>query len=275
MEKEGKEIKKNTNDKKEVLKFDNVSLIYHTKDGETLALEDVNFSVYEKEFVAIVGPSGCGKTTNLSLIAGILKPSSGHIYLDGHDVNEKKKTSEVDIGYMFQRDQLFDWQTIWKHVTIGIEIQKRKKDTELLTRVSNLIDKYGLGNFRNSKPTELSGGMRQRVALIRTLALDPKILLLDEPFSALDFQTRLNVCDNVSEIISNEEKTAILVTHDISEAVSLADRVIILSTRPGTVKKIVDIDLKEYSTPLKRRESKKAHDYFDEIWKELVIYDES
>lgn len=275
MEKEGKEIKKNTNDKKEVLKFDNVSLIYHTKDGETLALEDVNFSVYEKEFVAIVGPSGCGKTTILSLIAGILKPSSGHIYLDGHDVNEKKKTSEVDIGYMFQRDQLFDWRTIWKNVTIGIEIQKRKKDTELLTRVSNLIDKYGLGNFRNSKPTELSGGMRQRVALIRTLALDPKILLLDEPFSALDFQTRLNVCDNVSEIISNEEKTAILVTHDISEAVSLADRVIILSTRPGTVKKIVDIDLKEYSTPLKRRESKKAHDYFDEIWKELVIYDES
>ncbi len=275
MEKEGKEIKKNTNDKKEVLKFDNVSLIYHTKDGETLALEDVNFSVYEKEFVAIVGPSGCGKTTILSLIAGILKPSSGHIYLDGHDVNEKKKTSEVDIGYMFQRDQLFDWRTIWKNVTIGIEIQKRKKDTELLTRVSNLIDKYGLGNFRNSKPTELSGGMRQRVALIRTLALDPKILLLDEPFSALDFQTRLNVCDNVSEIISNEEKTAILVTHDISEAVSLADRVIILSTRPGTVKKIVDIDLKEFGTPLKKRESKKAHDYFDEIWKELVIYDES
>lgn len=275
MEKEGKEIKKNTNDKKEVLKFDNVSLIYHTKDGETLALEDVNFSVYEKEFVAIVGPSGCGKTTILSLIAGILKPSSGHIYLDGHDVNEKKKTNEVDIGYMFQRDQLFDWRTIWKNVTIGIEIQKRKKDTELLTRVSNLIDKYGLGNFRNSKPTELSGGMRQRVALIRTLALDPKILLLDEPFSALDFQTRLNVCDNVSEIISNEEKTAILVTHDISEAVSLADRVIILSTRPGTVKKIVDIDLKEFGTPLKRRESKKAHDYFDEIWKELVIYDKS
>ena len=275
MEKEGKEIKKNTNDKKEVLKFDNVSLIYHTKDGETLALEDVNFSIYEKEFVAIVGPSGCGKTTILSLIAGILKPSSGHIYLDGHDVNEKKKTNEVDIGYMFQRDQLFDWRTIWKNVTIGIEIQKRKKDTELLTRVSNLIDKYGLGNFRNSKPTELSGGMRQRVALIRTLALDPKILLLDEPFSALDFQTRLNVCDNVTEIISNEEKTAILVTHDISEAVSLADRVIILSTRPGTVKKIVDIDLKEFGTPLKRRESKKAHDYFDEIWKELVIYDES
>lgn len=273
MEKEGKEIKKNTNDKKEVLKFENVSLTYHTKDGETLALKDINFSVYEKEFVAIVGPSGCGKTTILSLIAGILQPSTGHIYLDGKDINEKKKSKDVDIGYMFQRDQLFDWRTIWKNVTIGIEIQKKKKDTELLNRVSNLIDKYGLGNFKNSKPTELSGGMRQRVALIRTLALNPKILLLDEPFSALDFQTRLNVCDNVSEIISNEKKTAVLVTHDISEAVSMADRVIILSTRPGTVKKIVEIDLKEYGSPLKRRESKKAHDYFDEIWKELVIYD--
>lgn len=273
MEKEGKEIKENTNDKKEVLKFENVSLTYHTKDGETLALKDINFSVYEKEFVAIVGPSGCGKTTILSLIAGILQPSTGNIYLDGKDINEKKKSKDVDIGYMFQRDQLFDWRTIWKNVTIGIEIQKKKKDTELLNRVSNLIDKYGLGNFKNSKPTELSGGMRQRVALIRTLALNPKILLLDEPFSALDFQTRLNVCDNVSEIISNEKKTAVLVTHDISEAVSMADRVIILSTRPGTVKKIVEIDLKEYGSPLKRRESKKAHDYFDEIWKELVIYD--
>lgn len=273
MEKEGKEIKENTNDKKEVLKFENVSLTYHTKDGETLALKDINFSVYEKEFVAIVGPSGCGKTTILSLIAGILQPSTGHIYLDGQDINEKKKSKDVDIGYMFQRDQLFDWRSIWKNVTIGIEIQKKKKDTELLNRVSNLIDKYGLGNFKNSKPTELSGGMRQRVALIRTLALNPKILLLDEPFSALDFQTRLNVCDNVSEIISNEKKTAVLVTHDISEAVSMADRVIILSTRPGTVKKIVEIDLKEYGSPLKRRESKKAHDYFDEIWKELVIYD--
>lgn len=273
MEKEEKEIKENTNDKKEVLKFENVSLTYHTKDGETLALKDINFSVYEKEFVAIVGPSGCGKTTILSLIAGILQPSTGHIYLDGKDINEKKKSKDVDIGYMFQRDQLFDWRTIWKNVTIGIEIQKKKKDTELLNRVSNLIDKYGLGNFKNSKPTELSGGMRQRVALIRTLALNPKILLLDEPFSALDFQTRLNVCDNVSEIISNEKKTAVLVTHDISEAVSMADRVIILSTRPGTVKKIVEIDLKEYGSPLKRRESKKAHDYFDEIWKELVIYD--
>lgn len=267
--------------RKEVLKFENVSLIYHTNEGETLALEDVNFSVYEKEFVAIVGPSGSGKTTILSLISGILKPSSGRILLDGKDINAESKALKVkrkeslsaDIGYMFQRDQLFEWRNIWKNVIIGIEIQKKKKDEELLGRVSGLLDKYGLKNFKNHKPSQLSGGMRQRVALIRTLALNPKILLLDEPFSALDFQTRLNVCDNVSEIISNEEKTAILVTHDISEAVSLADRVVILSSRPGTVKKIVEIDLKEFGSPLKRRESKKAHEYFDEIWKELVVSD--
>ena len=265
--------------RKEVLKFENVSLIYHTNEGETLALEDVNFSVYEKEFVAIVGPSGSGKTTILSLISGILKPSSGKILLDGKDINAESKALKVkrkeslsaDIGYMFQRDQLFEWRNIWKNVIIGIEIQKKKKDEELLGRVSGLLDKYGLKSFKNHKPSQLSGGMRQRVALIRTLALNPKILLLDEPFSALDFQTRLNVCDNVSEIISNEEKTAILVTHDISEAVSLADRVVILSSRPGTVKKIVEIDLKEFGSPLKRRESKKAHEYFDEIWKELVV----
>lgn len=267
--------------RKEVLKFENVSLIYHTNEGETLALENVNFSVYEKEFVAIVGPSGSGKTTILSLISGILKPSSGKILLDGKDINAESKALKVkrkeslsaDIGYMFQRDQLFEWRNIWKNVIIGIEIQKKKKDEELLGRVSGLLDKYGLKNFKNHKPSQLSGGMRQRVALIRTLALNPKILLLDEPFSALDFQTRLNVCDNVSEIISNEEKTAILVTHDISEAVSLADRVVILSSRPGTVKKIVEIDLKEFGSPLKRRESKKAHEYFDEIWKELVVSD--
>ena len=270
----------NKKERKEVLKFENVTLIYHTKEGETLALKDVNFTVYEKEFVAIVGPSGCGKTTILSLISGILKPSSGKILLDGKDITAEKSTLKVhkqqapssDIGYMFQRDQLFEWRNIWKNVTIGIEIQKKKKDKELLERVSGLLDKYGLKNFKNHKPSQLSGGMRQRVALIRTLALNPKILLLDEPFSALDFQTRLNVCDNVSEIITNEEKTAVLVTHDISEAVSLADRVIILSSRPGTVKKIVEIDLKEYGSPLKRRESKKAHEYFDEIWKELVVF---
>lgn len=260
--------------RREILKFENVSLCYHTKDGETLALKNVNFTVYEKEFVAIVGPSGCGKTTLLSLIAGILKPSEGKIYLDGKDISQTKNnqiTKNGSLGYMFQKDQLFEWRNIWKNVTLGIELQNKKKDENLLLRVENLLNKYGLGSFKKSRPSELSGGMRQRVALIRTLALNPTLLLLDEPFSALDFQTRLNVCDNVSEIISNEKKTAVLVTHDISEAVSLADRVIVLSPRPGTVKKIVEINLKEFGLPLARRESKKAHEYFDEIWNELVI----
>lgn len=255
--------------RKEILKLENVSLIYHTKDDEILALKDINFNVYENEFVAIVGPSGCGKTTILSLISGLLKASSGKIYLDGKEIT---KTSS-DIGYMLQRDHLFEWRTIWKNITLGLELQKKTKDKEIINKVKNLLEKYGLDSFKNKKPSQLSGGMRQRVALIRTLALDPKILLLDEPFASLDFQTRLNLCDNVSEIIKNEKKTAILVTHDIAEAVSMADRIIILSTRPGTVKRIIEVDLKHLGLPLKRRESEQAHQLFDEIWKDLLVYD--
>jgi NitT/TauT family transport system ATP-binding protein len=254
--------------RKEILKLENVSLIYHTKDDEILALKDINFSVYENEFVAIVGPSGCGKTTILSLISGLLKASSGKIYLDGKEIN---KTSS-DIGYMLQRDHLFEWRTIWKNITLGLELQKKTKDKEIIKKVKNLLEKYGLDPFKNKKPSQLSGGMRQRVALIRTLALDPKILLLDEPFSSLDFQTRLNLCDNVSEIIKNEKKTAILVTHDIAEAISMADRIIILTTRPASVKKIIEVNLHHLGSPLKRRESDQAHKLFDEIWKDLLVY---
>lgn len=268
--------------RKEILKFENVSLTYHTKDDEILALDNINFSVYEGEFVAIVGPSGCGKTTLLSLISGILKPSQGRIILDGRNIcepkskgkNKKQKQQNAEIGYMFQRDQLFDWRTIWKNVTLGLEIQGRKGDKEIEEKLSNLLDKYGLGPFKNKKPTQLSGGMRQRVALIRTLALDPKLLLLDEPFSALDFQTRLSVCDSVSEIIEDEKKTAILVTHDIAEAISMADRIIILKARPGSVKRIVEVNLRHLGSPLKRRESELSSQLFDEIWKDLIVYDD-
>ncbi len=267
--------------RKEILKFENVSLTYHTKTDEILALENINFSVYEGEFVAIVGPSGCGKTTLLSLISGILKPSSGKIFLDGRDVSapktkkaKKEKIERAEIGYMFQRDQLFDWRTIWKNVTLGLEIQGKKDDIEIENKLNGLLSKYGLEPFKNKKPTQLSGGMRQRVALIRTLALDPKLLLLDEPFSALDFQTRLSVCNSVSEIIEQEKKTAILVTHDIAEAISMADRIIILKARPGTVKRIVDVNLKHLGSPLKRRESELSTQLFDEIWKDLIIYDD-
>lgn len=268
--------------RKEILKFENVSLTYHTKDDEILALDDISFSVYEGEFVAIVGPSGCGKTTLLSLISGILKPSQGRIILDGRNIcepkskekNKKQKQQNAEIGYMFQRDQLFDWRTIWENVTLGLEIQGRKGDKEIEEKLGKLLDKYGLGPFKNKKPTQLSGGMRQRVALIRTLALDPKLLLLDEPFSALDFQTRLSVCNSVSEIIEDEKKTAILVTHDIAEAISMADRIIILKARPGSVKRIVEVNLKHLGSPLKRRESELSSQLFDEIWKDLIVYDD-
>jgi NitT/TauT family transport system ATP-binding protein len=257
-----------SNQRKEILKLKDVSLTYHTQSDEILALQNISFSVYEHEFVAIVGPSGCGKTTILSLISGILKVSSGHIYLDGQEITKPSG----DIGYMFQRDHLFEWRSIWKNVILGLEIQKKTKNKELIEKVNQLIKKYGLASFKNKKPFQLSGGMRQRVALIRTLALEPKILLLDEPFSALDFQTRLSVCDSVSNIIEMEKKTAILVTHDIAEAISMADRVIILSSRPGTVKRILEINLKHLGPPIKRRESEQAHKLFDEIWKDLITY---
>lgn len=248
---------------KNFLSLNNVNLIYHTLESEIEALSDINFSVNKNEFCAIVGPSGCGKTTILSLIAGLLKPTSGEITLMGEKVDVSK------IGYMFQKDHLFEWRTIWQNVILGLEIKKKHKDEQLLENVRGLLEKYGLKDFIKNKPRELSGGMRQRVALIRTLATMPEILLLDEPFSALDYQTRLNVCDDVYSIIKRENKTAILVTHDISEAVSMADKVVILSKRPAHVKKVMEIDLTAFGTPLERREAPAFRELFDEIWKEI------
>ena len=199
--------------KKDILQFQNVKLIYHTKRGETTAAENLTFSVAEGEFVAIIGPSGCGKSTLLSLAAGLLKPSGGTVI------------SEGSFGYMLQKDELFPWRTIEKNIFLPLEITKLK-EPEHRERARALAEKYGLKDFLQSYPAQLSGGMRQRAALIRTLSTDPNILLLDEPFSALDYQTRLNVCEDVSEIIRSEGKTAILITHDISEAISLADRIL-------------------------------------------------
>ncbi len=251
--------------KKDILKFQNVALSYQTNDSEITALKDISFDVKAGEFVAIVGPSGCGKTTILSLVAGLLKASSGKILLEGEEILATSKK----IGYMFQHDHLFEWRTIWQNVMLGPELEGKKKSPEIIARVTELLEKYGLKDFIKSKPRELSGGMRQRVALIRTLATNPSILLLDEPFSALDFQTRLKVCDDVYNIIKSENKTALLVTHDISEAISMADKVIILSKRPSYVKDIKIIDLKDYPTPLERREHPKFRELFDEIWKEV------
>jgi len=247
---------------KELVQLQDVSLTYQTKNSETLAIDGLNLTIYEGEFVAIVGPSGCGKTTILSLISQILKPTKGTVTIFG------SQEGEIPTGYMFQHDHLFGWRTILKNVTLGPEIQKQK-DKSYIDYAKLLLRKYGLKDYMDRYPTELSGGMRQRVALIRTLVLKPKILLLDEPFSALDFQTRLGVCDDVSNIISSERKTAVLVTHDLSEAISMADRVVVLSPRPAKVKKIFDINLKDFGPPLKRRESPEFSKLFDKIWKEI------
>lgn len=247
-----------------LLEMKNVSFFYQTKESEIKALDDINFSLEEKSFSSLVGPSGCGKTTILSLIAGLLSPSSGEILLDG----EKVKQNDEKIGYMFQKDHLFEWRTIWQNVTLGLEINKLSKDEKKKEFALSLLKKYDLYNFINKKPRQLSGGMRQRVALIRTLVMEPALLLLDEPFSALDFQTRLKVCDDVYDIIKTEEKTALLVTHDISEALSMSDKVIILSSRPASVKEEVLLSFPQKS-PLEKREDKKFGTLFEKIWRDL------
>lgn len=247
-----------------LLTFDKVNYFYQTKTAEIFALKSVSFEIEHQSFVSLVGPSGCGKTTILSLSAGLLKPSSGQITLDGENKIDTKK-----IGYMFQRDHLFEWRTVWKNITLGLEIQKPKDLSQKLALAESLLKKYDLYNFKDAKPRSLSGGMRQRVALIRTLALEPQLLLLDEPFSALDYQTRISVCDDVYEIIKSEKKTALLVTHDISEAISMSDKIIVLTSRPATVKDVLIPQLTG-STPLKKRESPNFAGLFDKIWRELT-----
>ena len=249
----------------ELLRINHISYTYHSLDGETPALMDVSFQVNDGEFLGIVGPSGCGKSTLLSLIAGLLTPSCGSIYINGKDI----KSSGKNIGYMLQKDHLLDWRSTLKNVTLGMEIQHKLSDNSYV-QINDLLNTYGLITFKNSYPSELSGGMRQRAALIRTLLLEPDILLLDEPFSALDYQTRLEVADDIWGIIRKEKKTAILITHDISEAISMSDRVIVLSNRPGTVKKIFDIKLSiSDRTPFLARSAPEFKDYFNLIWKEL------
>lgn len=244
-----------------LLSLKNVELIYHSPQSETKALNNLNFSVKSGEFVSIVGPSGCGKTTILSLIAGTIKPTSGEILISNKKVEKPSGIS----GYMFQQDNLFEWLNIWKNVILGLKFKKRKTK-ENLDYSKKLVKKYGLAGFEKHYPNQLSGGMRQRVALIRTLSLRPEILLLDEPFSALDYQTRLSVQDDVYSIIKSENKTAILVTHDISEAIAMSDRVIVLTNRPATVKQEYVIDFKDASTPFDRRKHALFNTYFNEIW---------
>ena len=243
----------------ELMKLSDVSLAYHTVEGETTAIQNLDLTVYEGEFLAIVGPSGCGKTTVLSLIMGLLAPTAGSVRFPKKDLR---------LGYMLQRDHLLDHRTVEKNVLLGLEVQRRLTE-ESRARAMRLLDTYGLGEFRRFRPQQLSGGMRQKVALIRTLALEPDLLLLDEPFSALDYQTRLNLSDEVYRIIRSEHKSAILVTHDISEAVSMADRVAVFSARPARLKALIPIGFSADLTPLERRRQPEFHDCFDRIWKEL------
>lgn len=247
-----------------IIEIENVSLIYHSKKFETLALNELNLSIQKGEFVSIVGPSGCGKTTILSIISGLLKQSGGKVLVDG----EEPKIKNTKCAYMFQKDNLLPWRSIEKNIFLGLEIQN-KNTKENREYALDLLKKYGLESFTKKRPDELSGGMRQRVALIRTLALKPEILLLDEPFSALDFQTRLSVCDDVASIIKKEEKTAILVTHDINEAISMSDKIFVLTARPAKVKAIHILDFDEKLTPFQRRNHTKSKSLFDKIWSEI------
>ena len=251
------------------LEVNGVSYSYHSLDGETLALDHISFDVSPGEFLAIVGPSGCGKSTLLSMLCGLTQPEGGTITIDGVRLTK----SPSAIGYMLQKDHLFEWRNIFSNISLGLEIQKRL-DEPARQELLEMMAAYGLAGFEYAKPSELSGGMHQRAALIRTLALKPDLLLLDEPFSALDYQTRLSVCDDISSIIRQTHKTAILVTHDLSEAISVADRILVLSPRPGRVKKILSIDFPENCTrSMDRRNCPEFSTYFNMVWKELKTYE--
>lgn len=247
------------------LELKDISHSYHNTEGETPALKNLSFSLKKGEFLSIVGPSGCGKSTLLSIISGLISPEKGTILINGTPL----KDSSTNIGYMLQRDHLFEWRTIYNNVILGLEIQ-HMLTARTRQKARQLLQQYELDAFANAKPSELSGGMRQRAALIRTLVLEPDILLLDEPFSALDYQTRLTVGDDIGQIIKKEHKTAILVTHDLSEAISLGDRVIVLSQRPATVQKTIPLafSLTE-DTPLHRRNAPEFKTYFNLLWEEL------
>ena len=241
----------------EKFKISNLDLYY----GDFHALKNINMSIASNEITAFIGPSGCGKSTILNLISGLLKPEAGTLLSRGRPITE----ADLHIGYMLQRDHLFEWRTIYSNVLLGLEIS-RTLTPERKEKVGEMMETYGLKSFSNARPSELSGGMRKRAALIRTLAMEPDLLLLDEPFSALDY--------HIGKIIKKEGKTAILVTHDISEAISMADRVIVLAARPAYVKKKIPIQFAmEERTPMKARSAPEFKTYFNAIWKELELHD--
>ena len=240
---------------------------YQSADGEVEAVREVSFAVEEGAFVSLVGPSGCGKSTLLGAIAGLERLSGGEIRIGGEPVHGISPR----VGFMPQRDQLFEWRNIWDNVTLGLTVRK-ETDPAAYAHVRELLERYGLSAFVRKKPAQLSGGMRQRCALIRTMATGADILLLDEPFSALDYQTRLAVSADIWHILRREGKTALLVTHDIAEAVSMSDRVVVLSRRPAVVKAELDMGTLRGMEPMARRDTPEFQRYFNAIWKELDIH---
>lgn len=246
---------------KPILRVNQLKKTYHTNQGETPAIDEVSFSLEPGEFIAIVGPSGCGKSTILSVLCNLLEKSGGTI----------ETNQDTSFGYMLQQDCLFPWRTILDNCLLGLEITKQNTK-ENQEHVLQLLKTYGLEEFIHSYPANLSGGMRQRVALIRTLATKPDILLLDEPFSALDYQSRLAVSDDVYRIIKREKKSAIMVTHDLAEAISMADRIIVLTERPCQIKNIHSIHFEHRSTPIENRKCKEFSKYYDQIWKEIDFH---
>jgi NitT/TauT family transport system ATP-binding protein len=248
-----------------------VNMRYFSLEGETEALKDVSFLVAAGEFIAIIGQSGCGKSTLLSLISGILKPTDGAVLIDGKPVTGPSRK----VGYMLQQDYLFEWRTILENAVLGAEIQGFDM-ARARERAKELLTKYGLGRFLHYLPRQLSGGMRQRVALARTLCTDPDVVLLDEPFSALDSQTRLALADEIAEILRREGKTAILVTHDISEAISMSERILVLSRRPGQLKSDHAIRFASFNgarpTTFAARNAPEFNGYFNTLWQELEVH---
>ena len=250
------------------LRVEDLSATYQDAGGEIPALQRVSFTVRQGEFISIVGPSGCGKSTLLSILAGLGAPTGGRVLLRGQPL----KGVSPHVGYMLQRDALLDWRTVWGNVTLGLQL-RRRRTPEDLARAERLLRTYGLWEFRHNHPRQLSGGMRQRIALIRTLAVQPDLLLLDEAFSALDYQTRLEVTEDVWHIIRREGLTALMVTHDIPEGISMADRVLVLSPRPATVRCLLPLDFTGEDgrplPPLARRRHPAFGPAFDRVWSEL------
>ena len=244
-----------------IIEIKNLNKKYYSIKNEVIAIDNISLDIKDGEYIAIVGPSGCGKSTLLNIIGGIDKKTDGEV----------KFHNDIKIGYMLQSDCLFSWLSILDNCLLGLKING-KLDEDNINYVKDLLNIYGLSEFINSYPSSLSGGMRQRVALIRTLALKPDVLLLDEPFSALDYQTRLAVSDDVYKIIKETNKTVIMITHDIAEAISMADRVVVLSSRPAKIKKIYEIKMEGKSNPINNRKCREFSDYYDMIWKEIDFH---